>query len=194
MCILDFSFNTVDCAELLFTEARLSFYHLNLCPHRNQTATGARQCLSTGHRKQQDFRLWILPLWILVVQIKSSASTSGPCASCRIVSRDESRRILRLLNWQLIRSATLYIRVLRTILALRQDIYCAFWPSSRHRRSVSEISVWNLHKFRTNLNHSSVFLCTFDFKLHAFQSLLWCSSFRRPSLWLFYKMWPDFWI
>lgn len=66
--------------------------------YSKQMATGARQCLSTGHRKQQDFLLWTLPLWTLVAQIKSSVSISGQCASCKIVSRDVSRRILRLLN------------------------------------------------------------------------------------------------
>lgn len=50
------------------------------------TATGARQSLSTGHRKQQDFLLWTLPPWTLVAQIKSLASISGQCASCKAVS------------------------------------------------------------------------------------------------------------
>lgn len=61
-------------------------------------ATGARQCLSTGHRKQQDFPLWTLPLWTLVAQIKSSASISGQCASCKVFGGDVSGRTVRLLN------------------------------------------------------------------------------------------------
>lgn len=62
----------------------LCFYLFN----SKQMATGARPCLSTGHRKQQDFPLWILPPWTLAAGIKSSASTSGPCASCKGVSRE----------------------------------------------------------------------------------------------------------
>lgn len=64
---------------------------MNLCFYlfnSKQMATGARPCLSTGHRKQQDFPLWILPPWTLAAGIKSSASTSGPCASCKGVSRE----------------------------------------------------------------------------------------------------------
>ena len=75
----------------------LNFFSFSVF-YSKQMATGARQCLSTGHRKQQDFLLWTLPLWTLVAQIKSSVSISGQCASCKIVSRDASRRILRLLN------------------------------------------------------------------------------------------------
>lgn len=143
---------------------------MNLCFYlfnSKQMATGARPCLSIGHRKQQDFPLWILPPWTLVAGIKSSASTSGPCASCKGVSKEASRRIPRLLNWQLTRSATLYIRVPRTIVAPWRDIYCAFRPSSRQQRFVLEFT-WKIGLKEKNQNHSSVVLCMFDFKLCAF--------------------------
>lgn len=61
--------------------------------YSKRLATGGRQCLSTGHRKQQDFPLWILLLWTSVAQIKSSASISGQCASYKIVSRDVWRTV-----------------------------------------------------------------------------------------------------
>lgn len=121
-------------------------------------ATGERQCLSTGHRKQQDFRLWILPLWTLVAQIKSLASTLGLCASCKVVRRDVSGRTLRLMNWQLTRSATLYIWVLRTILALWQDIYCAFRPSSTHRSKLE----WMFWIHISKLVKQKSFFCVVD--------------------------------
>lgn len=85
------SFSVPNCNETLIFFMFFIFY-------RKQMASGARQCLSTGHRKHQDFLLWILPLWTLVAQIRSSASTSGQCASCKVVSRDVSGRTLRLLN------------------------------------------------------------------------------------------------
>lgn len=135
--------------------------------YSKQMATGARQCLSTGHRKQQDFRLWILPLWTLAAQIKSSASISGQCASCKVVSRDVSGRTLRLLNWQLTTSATLYIWVLRTILALWQDIYCAFRPSSRHRSKLE----WMFEIYISKLVKQESLLCVVDAWLKA-----WCIS------------------
>lgn len=119
-------------------------------------ATGARPCLSTGHRKQQDFPLWILPPWTLAAGIKSSASTSGPCASCKGVSREASRRIPRLLNWQLMQSATLYIRVPRTVVAPWRDIYCAFRPSSRQQRFVLEFT-WKIGLKKKKKSES--FLC-----------------------------------
>lgn len=60
-----------------------------------------------------------------VLPVKRSAGVSG--------------RTVRLLDWQLSRSATLYIRVLRTLLALWQDIYCAFRPSSRQQRKLARM-------------------------------------------------------
>ncbi len=54
--------------------------------------SGARQCLNTGPKKQQDYLLWILHLWTLEVQIRSLALISGLCASCESRSRDALKR------------------------------------------------------------------------------------------------------
>lgn len=153
--------------------------------HSKPTATGARQSLSTGHRKQQDFLLWTLPLWTSAARIKSSASTSGQCASCKAVSGDVSGRTGRLLNWQLSRSATLYIRVPRTLLALWQDIYCAFRPSSRQQRKLERMFGDHLCK----LVERGSFLCVvLDLKkkkkkLGAFQGLASSLQRAQPALW-----------
>lgn len=176
-------YNTLKCHTwLIKSKCWYSSLHLDSCAlemckknpqiflclvfYSKQMATGARQCLSTGHRKQQDFLLWTLPLWTLVAQIKSSASISGQCASCKVFGGDVSGRTVRLLNWQLSRSATLYIRVLRTLLALWQDIYCAFRPSSRQQRKLEWMFGNHLSKLVERESFLSVVL---DKKLGAFQ-------------------------
>lgn len=112
------------------------FVSLSFFFYSKQTATGARQCLSTGHRKLQDFLLWTLPLWTLVALIRSSVSISGPCASCKA-----GRVKRRLLNWQLTRSAILYIRV--RVLCPTAKYLLSLQPKSKTSK------IYNLNGFQT---------------------------------------------
>lgn len=74
--------------------------HLNVCSsfHSKLMGIGARQCLNTGPRKQQDYLLWILHQWTLEVQTRSLELILGLCASCKSRSGDALKRFLGL-SW-----------------------------------------------------------------------------------------------
>lgn len=124
--------NTLNYGCCTYISLTASLQHL--CLHSKLMATGARQCLSTGHRKQQDCPLWIWPLWTLVVRTRSLVLILGLCASCKSNNRDASKRILRLLNWQLMQSAPLYIQHCGLFWPRGKIFIVPFQPFPRHCR------------------------------------------------------------